>query len=143
MDSLGKRKNWQVLNLNLFSGSFQTIERSLDYSALKHEVTAQNIANADTPNYKGKKVSFGKVFDDAISAAKLRTTDPRHMNSQGQKNDSITISDGRTQYGHNGNNVDIDKEMSDLATNQIYYSVLTERLSGKFNLLQNVIKGGK
>lgn len=129
--------------MNLFSGSFQTIERSMDYSVLKHEVTAQNIANADTPNYKGKKVSFGNVFDEAVSAAKLQMTDPRHINGRSQKNPAIKLSDRRVQYGHNGNNVDIDKEMSDLASNQIYYSILSERLSGKFNSLQNVIKGGK
>ncbi|RWR14118.1 flagellar basal body rod protein FlgB [Siminovitchia fortis] len=128
--------------MNLF-GSFQTIERSMDYSALKHEVTSQNIANADTPNYKGKKVSFGQVFDEAVSAAKLRMTDPRHISAHRMKNPAIALSDRRAQYGHNGNNVDIDKEMSDLAANQIYYSTLSERLSGKFNLLQNVIKGGK
>ncbi|VEF48409.1 flagellar basal body rod protein FlgB [Bacillus freudenreichii] len=129
--------------MKLFSGSFHTIERSLKYSALKHETTAQNIANADTPNYKGKKVSFEEVFNDTVSAAKIRTTDPRHIENSRQIEPAITLSDRRVQYSHNGNNVDIDKEMSDLASNQIYYSILTERLSGKFNLLQNVIKGGK
>ena len=42
-----------------------------------------------------------------------------------------------------GNSVDIDKEMADLASNQIYYNALTERISGKFSSLQNVIRGGK
>lgn len=129
--------------MNLFSGGIHTLERSLKYSTLKHEVTAQNIANADTPNYKGKKVSFGKVFGDAVSAVEIRTTDPRHIGNSGRINPAITHTDRRVQYSHNGNNVDIDKEMSDLASNQIYYSALTERLSGKFNSLQNVIKGGK
>lgn len=48
-----------------------------------------------------------------------------------------------TRYNHNGNGVDMDKEMADLATNQIYYNALTERINGKFNTLQSVIKGGK
>ncbi len=46
-------------------------------------------------------------------------------------------------YNHNKNNVDLDKEMSDLAQNQIYYNALVERLNGKFNSLKTVIKGGK
>ena len=33
--------------------------------------------------------------------------------------------------------------MTDLATNQIYYNALADRLSGKFSSLQNVIRGGK
>jgi flagellar basal-body rod protein FlgB len=39
--------------------------------------------------------------------------------------------------------VDIDKEMTDLAANQIYYNAVTDRLSGKFQSLQDVIRGGK
>ena len=38
--------------------------------------------------------------------------------------------------------MDIDKEMADLASNQIYYNALIERISGKFSSLQNVIRGG-
>ncbi|MFD1705876.1 flagellar basal body rod protein FlgB [Siminovitchia sediminis] len=129
--------------MKLFSDTIRTIERSLDYSALKHEITAQNIANADTPNYKGKQVTFQKALNEALSASTLRVSDDRHI-TNGQKRDSAVISANRqVQYAHNGNNVDIDKEMSDLAANQIYYSLLTDRLSGKFQSLQNVIKGGK
>jgi flagellar basal-body rod protein FlgB len=39
--------------------------------------------------------------------------------------------------------VDIDKEMSDLAENQIYYYTMIDQLAGKFQSLQTVIKGGK
>ena len=49
----------------------------------------------------------------------------------------------QVSYNESGNSVDIDQEMADLATNQIYYNALTERISGKFSSLQNVIRGGK
>lgn len=45
-------------------------------------------------------------------------------------------------YSHNGNNVDIDKEMAELAENQIYYNGLVDRINGKFGSLQTVIRGG-
>ena len=38
------------------------------------------------------------------------------------------------------NNVNIDEEMSDLAKNQIYYNVLTQRATGEINKLQNAIR---
>ena len=47
------------------------------------------------------------------------------------------------RYRHDGNGVDMDKEQADLATNQIYYNALVDRLNGKFSTLQNVIKGGR
>lgn len=37
----------------------------------------------------------------------------------------------------------MDKEQADLAANQIYYNALVDRINGKFNTLQNVIKGGR
>jgi flagellar basal-body rod protein FlgB len=33
--------------------------------------------------------------------------------------------------------------MADMAENQIYYEALVDRLNGKFNSLQTVIRGGK
>ena len=56
---------------------------------------------------------------------------------------SIVLHKNPVSYNEVGNSVDIDKEMADLATNQIYYNALTERISGKFSSLQNVIRGGK
>lgn len=45
-------------------------------------------------------------------------------------------------YNNNGNNVDVDKEMSELAKNQIYYQGLVDRLNGKFGVIQTVLRGG-
>lgn len=45
-------------------------------------------------------------------------------------------------YNHNGNSVDIDKEMTELAENQIYYQALVERINGKFNSIKSVLNGG-
>ena len=129
--------------MDIFSGNFATIERSLKYASLKHDITAQNIANADTPNYKGRQISFRNTLNEAISSFKPKMTDARHLMFESRGEFPISISNRPVRYGHNGNNVDIDKEMSDLATNQIYYSTMTDRLNGKLSTLQTVIKGGK
>jgi len=42
-----------------------------------------------------------------------------------------------------GNAVDMDAEQTKLAENQIYYNALIERMNGKLNTLNTVIKGGK
>jgi flagellar basal-body rod protein FlgB len=39
--------------------------------------------------------------------------------------------------------VNMDTEQAKLAENTIYYNALIERLNGKFNTLNTVIKGGK
>lgn len=131
--------------MKLFSNTISTLENALNYSSTKQKVIAQNISNADTPNYKAKEASFKSALDTAQQASMTaKRTDMRHFDFQGSSSTGITITTNNgTSYNNNGNNVDIDKEMADLATNQIYYNALTERISGKFQTLQSVIKGGK
>jgi flagellar basal-body rod protein FlgB len=126
--------------LKLFSNSFQTLEQALDYAALKQKVIAHNIANVDTPNFKAKEVQFRTQFQQALEAYR---TDPRHFEFKANINKFLVTTKNDLVYNHNRNNVDIDREMSDLAANQIYYHALIERLNGKFNSLKTVIKGGK
>lgn len=131
--------------MKLFSNTIQTLENALNYSSTKQKVIAQNIANADTPNYKAKDVQFKNSFQTELEASiNAYRTDNRHyaFKITPPVTSGIVTKNSR-QYNNNGNSVDIDQEMSDLATNQIYYNALTERLSGKFQSLQNVIRGGK
>ena len=129
--------------MELFSNTFQTLEKSLDYSSLKQKVISQNIANVDTPNYKAKDVaknSFQTTLQTSIEAYR---TDPRHINFETSSDPSTIVTQQNVSYNNNGNSVDIDKEMADLATNQIYYNAVADRLSGQLSSLQNVIRGGK
>lgn len=130
--------------MNLFSRTFSILENGLNYSSAKQKVIAQNISNADTPNYKAKTVSFrselNAAMDKNIQAVK---TDERHFDFRPNPPSNVQVVTKKdSSYHSNGNNVDIDKEMSDLAANQIYYNALAERISGKFRTLQSVIKGG-
>lgn len=131
--------------MKLFSDTFTTLEKALDYSSLKQKVIAQNIANVDTPNYKSKEVSFKAALQTAMGQTiTAKRTDPRHFDfSASSSSQAVITTNQNTSYNNSGNNVDIDKEMTDLATNQIYYNAVTERLSGKFQSLQSVIRGGK
>jgi len=131
--------------LKLFSNTITTLEQALNYSSTKQKVIAQNISNADTPNYKSKEVSFKSALQNAMDQSmQAKQTDARHFEFKGQQTNGIAITTNQnTSYNNNGNNVDVDKEMADLATNQIYYNALTERISGKFQTLQSVIRGGK
>jgi flagellar basal-body rod protein FlgB len=130
--------------VDLFGGTMRTLENSLDYASTKNRVISNNIANVDTPNYKTKDVVFKDVLDQAIqSKLEARKTNEKHFSFQPESQSTYrVITKNNTVYNHNGNNVDIDKQMSDLAKNQIYYNSLVDRMSGKFNSLRTVIRGG-
>ncbi|WP_191561727.1 flagellar basal body rod protein FlgB [Metabacillus idriensis] len=128
--------------MKIFSGTIQSLESAVNQTTMKQKVISQNIANVDTPNYKAKQVSFKQSLNSEISGLQANRTDQRHF-SFGSMQESYTIkSKTNTSYQANGNNVDIDSEMSDMAKNQIYYNALMDRLGSKFNSLKTVIRGG-
>jgi flagellar basal-body rod protein FlgB len=132
--------------LSLFNNTFNVLSQSLNYAALKNQTISNNIANVDTPNYKAQDVAFKDVLNAATKTSfEAKRTHPKHLSFGNANNWSSfqVVTRQNTTYNHNGNNVDIDKEMTDLAKNQIYYQALVDRMSGKFNSLQTVIKGGR
>lgn len=130
--------------MSLFTGTISSLENALNYASLKQKVISNNIANADTPNYKAKAVSFSKMLElELRSTMTANKTDGRHYDFSSSGSTSGVYVNKNVSYNHNGNSVDIDQEMSSLAMNQIYYNAVTDRISGKFQSLENIIRGGK
>ncbi|PRR99105.1 flagellar basal body rod protein FlgB [Bacillus atrophaeus] len=129
--------------MDLFSGTIQNLENALGRANVKQKVITNNIANIDTPNYKAKKVSFQNLLNQESSRLESVKTDYRHVDFSDMGSNGSIVANSNTAYQQNGNNVDIDKEMTDLAENQINYQALVERMSGKFNSLKTVLTGGK
>ncbi|MEN2766455.1 flagellar basal body rod protein FlgB [Ornithinibacillus xuwenensis] len=131
--------------MDLFGGTINTLQQSLNYASVKNQTISSNIANAETPDYKAKDVVFKDILNKELtSSITAKRTNSRHLPFENDVQSAYqVVTRNDTTYNHNGNNVDIDKEMSELAQNQIYYQSLVERLNGKFNSLQTVIKGGR
>lgn len=118
---------------SMFSG-IDKIGRGLDASWKKNEVISSNIANVDTPGYKKKKAVFGDLLKGELSSSSLKA---------GSADDdlvTITTDMSTRNMRTDENNVNIDEEMSDLAKNQIYYSVLTQRATGEIEKLRSAIR---
>ena len=130
--------------MNIFGGTISLLERGLSFSALKGKAISQNIANVDTPNYNAKNVDFKEMLANAQSSSlEAYRTDSRHIAFDSAKSHLGALNSSNLRYRQDGNGVDMDKEQADLAANQIYYNALVDRINGKFNTLQNVIKGGR
>lgn len=131
--------------MNIFSNTINMLEKALDYSSVKQQVISQNIANVDTPNYKSKEVlPFKTILNKEIGEqVTAKVTNNKHIPFPVSNSEYVKIVKSDTRYNESNNGVDMDLEMSKMAENQIYYNALVERLNGKFQTLQNVIKGGK
>ncbi len=133
--------------MKIFPQSIQTLEQALSTATLKQRVHAANIANVDTPNYKSKQVDFQSVLNSTMNNQAFSSfkTNAKHLSFSGestQLHPSIKVNNS-SQYSPNGNNVDMDYEMSNLAKNQLFYNAVTEGINGKFNNLRTVINGGR
>ncbi|MFJ7648136.1 flagellar basal body rod protein FlgB [Lysinibacillus sp. NPDC097279] len=130
--------------MNLFGGTISSLENGLSYATLNHKTIANNIANVDTPNYKAKNVSFKDMLENEkqISISAYRT-DNRHYDFEIKQSTPGVNNVTNLRYRNNGNAVDMDAEQTKLAENQIYYNALIDRVNGKLNTLNTVIKGGK
>ncbi|GEN55772.1 flagellar basal body rod protein FlgB [Halolactibacillus alkaliphilus] len=129
--------------MTFFSRTFDSLQHGLDYAALNNKTIANNIANVDTANYKAREVEFKAVLDDKLNKGfETKRSHEKHYDFNDKTTAFKVRTNQTTAYNHNGNNVDVDKEMSNLATNQIYYNALIDRMNGQFNSLQSVIRGG-
>ncbi len=117
--------------------SSERIEKSLDAGWLRNEVISDNVANVDTPGYKRRDVQFK---DNLVS--ELQNS---HINVKSKINSGetkVVTEDSDYSYRIDGNNVDIEREMAIMAENTLKYNTLIQRVSGQFNKIRSIIKGG-
>jgi len=126
--------------------NLEIITRALTGSARRGELIANNLANVSTPGYKRQDIDFKSALKKEMgsdSSVSLQTTKSNHLPFSRQYTAVQTDQNSRN-FRNDGNSVDIDVEMAELAKNSIYYNVMTNRAAGHFSSLNQVIQqGGK
>lgn len=114
------------------------LEKSLDVAWLRNDVISQNIANADTPGYKRKEVQFEALLDSEMKHSRIQKGQTRLSG-----NDGIRVVEDNANYSYrlDGNNVDMESEMAQMAINTIRFNTLIQRMNSQFTKLRNVIRG--
>jgi len=124
----------------MLKNAFNTINlynKALDASWLKNEAITNNIANANTPNYKRETVEFEEVLKRAMGDPNMpmAKTHEKHMPLMNNLK-PVIIKDSNTSFRKDGNNVNIDTEMAYLAENQIKYETITKQLNSNLKRLR-------
>ncbi|MBU3098615.1 MULTISPECIES: flagellar basal body rod protein FlgB [Clostridium] len=123
--------------------TYSLLKKSMDASALRSKVSANNIANINTKNYKGLYVTFEETLKDNMDADTMKTDNSKDIQA-GNSNGQITVNrDESTSARQDGNNVDIDLEMTNQAANTLMYAALVSQVNSKISLTSYVIGGGK
>lgn len=137
---------------NIFGTTINLLGKNMDLRIRNHSLISGNLANAETPGYTPKGLSFESELKEAIKGNNLQhatpsITHPGHIPLRNSR-ESIGDIQGRiTQAsagtaGKDGNSVELEKEMGRMAENQILYNTSVQILAKKFEGLKSAIKGG-
>lgn len=123
-------------------GSMQFIKLGLDASALRGKVIANNMANINTENFKKSYVSFEENLTNATNEFNLKRTKNVHLNEKINESLISVKKDNSTSMRTDGNNVDMDLEKVNQASNNLMYNALITQANSKLNMTKAVISGG-
>jgi flagellar basal-body rod protein FlgB len=137
--------------MKLFDKTLTTLEKSLDARLLRQNVLSGNLANANTPAYQPKDVDFTKAMEAARkeqASASLAVTSGGHMSlgATAQENlanaSGVVIQAEGAAPGIDGNAVDVDRAMVDLAQNALQYGASAKAAGKKLAILRYVASDG-
>ncbi|MBM3324146.1 MAG: flagellar basal body rod protein FlgB [Calditrichaeota bacterium] len=137
-----------IIQENLLHAAPGTIalKKGLHAWSLRQKAHAQNIANAETPNYRRVVVDFESKLLEALrqSEAPLAQTDPDHLPPGSSDIENLQATVRREARDPNGNavgGVDIDQEMAEMAETQLRYMTAVELLKRRYQGLKTAIRG--
>ena len=126
------------------SDSFANInmmDRAADASYVRQTVLAHNLANVDTPNYKRSEVDFQSVLERELK--NTHTNDPvvavKRLDGSRLK-PKVYEDMSNFSYRIDRNNVDVDTESMEIASEQLRYQLITTAITnafGRFKIVTN------
>ena len=126
-----------MLERVLSTSTFLTARGALDGLSARHTAISDNISNVNTAGYHRRVVHF----EDALKSSIARSVSPFTGAASGSVGKfTPTISrDATTAARADGSNVDIEREMADLAENTLRYQTLSQYVGGHFSGLKSII----
>ena len=124
--------------MKMFDRTFNVLSSMADFRSQRHKVIVSNISNMDVADYESREMTFKNELGSATAKERginMVKTDPRHLPG--------TSGTGNYDVVTTGERVKIDKEMGNLAENQLMYNLSVELLARKFRSLKTVLTEAK
>jgi flagellar basal-body rod protein FlgB len=134
---------------DLFDKTTSALGTALNMRLLRHNITSANIANAETPNYKAKKLDFEEALARAVDTDGLKsmnTSDEAHFALGAGPIHSLTPEIYENPEGavnNDRNNVDLEREMAALSENNIHYKAALQLINKKLAALRYAVSEGR
>ena len=118
------------------------LDKALDASNLRETVITNNLANVNTPGYKRREVDFESLLQQELDKVKWNSLDEKIEDVElGHLEAGVHLDMQAYGYNHrlDGNNVDVDVENVELASEQLLYQLLADSVTQEFSRLQTAI----
>ena len=117
------------------------LDKAMDASWERETILANNLANVNTPNYKRQDLDFEAVLESELGKSKYKSLDAKisdiHMHHLQPR---IYTDYANFSYRIDTNNVDVDTENVELASEQIRYKTLEDAIDFDFSGLKTAMK---
>jgi flagellar basal-body rod protein FlgB len=124
--------------------TIRALNIALNGLSSQQEMIGQNLANVDTPGYHAQTVDFKSALRQVIqdrNKIRLVTTNPTHLASSTVSTPiQVSLRKGGTERA-DGNNVDIDTELTQMTETYIQYQAMSQLVSKKLAGLKYIISG--
>jgi len=137
--------------MNTFTQTVDLLHRAMSASVVRREVIANNIANAEVPNFKRSTVSFESELKRVLEsgrrrpAVELARTHELHFDNYREREVSEVqirrVVDFASVSNNNGNNVDPEQEFMLALENQMKYMLLADSANFEFSQVSRAIRG--
>jgi flagellar basal-body rod protein FlgB len=124
--------------------SVRAAKMALDGLSAREEMIGNNLANIDTPGYRAQDVDFRTALRRAVNSnqsLQMVSTNKGHLASPAANNPlQVELRKGGTVRA-DGNNVDLDVELTQMSETIIDYQAMTQLINKKFILLKAIASG--
>ncbi len=121
----------------------QILEQGIDGASRRQNHISNNIANADTPGYKRQDIDFKsalrKVVEPGHNLSLSRTRNNHLAGKENHHSGHNYFKERNTSFRVDGGNVDIEREMAEMAKNNVYFDTLAQQLDAGFNRIHSVL----
>lgn len=135
---------------DLFDKTTQALNSTIYFRLLNHNLITSNIANAETPRYKAKKMNFEEALSRALDLQNLnrmQSESKQHYHLHGNRFESLKpriYENPDIKISLDGNTVKLENEITALAENTLLYKAALRLINKKIGLLKYVTsEGGK
>ena len=125
---------------------FSMLRTRLQYAQERQRVLSENVANADTPNYRARDLKAPKFPDPTemttatVSSVSLTRTEGTHIAAIGQSGSQFrTENKGNYEVRPTGNAVNLEDEMMKVAANQMDYQAATAVYTRSLGLIKTAL----